>query len=216
MINVLLVEDHHVIRNGLKMLLDADEHVRIVGEAGNGMQALDLVAQHPEIDIILTDLNMPVLDGIGLAEDLKRNGSDIKVVILSMHDNEVHIYKAFKAGAAAYLLKSINPDELLFVLRHVYTGGRYLCSSIAMAMVDEQMENMNGNLADHQPDLELSAREMEVLELLASGVTNQGMSEQLFLSKRTVEGHRQSLIEKFGVNNTAELIRSAMRSGQIR
>lgn len=216
MIKVLVVEDHHVIRNGLKMLLEVDEHISIAGEAENGQKALEMVASGQKIDVILTDLNMPVLDGIGLADQLRSKGSAIKVVILSMHDKETHILKAFKAGAAAYLLKSCRPEELLFVIPHVHAGGRYLSASLAMDLVDLKIERANDDSLNQQPELELSPREQEVLELVAIGVTNQGMSERLFLSRRTVEGHRQNLIDKFKVSNTAELICTAMRMGRIR
>jgi two-component system response regulator NreC len=213
--NVLLVEDHHIIRHGLRRLLESDEHISIAGEAENGQQALDLLNSRADIDLVLTDLNMPVLDGIGLADTLKNSGSKIKVVILSMHDKKTHIYKAFKAGVSAYLLKNIDPAELLFVMQHVHSGGRYLCSTLSMGMLDDTISKLLTNQPDQEVNVELSAREMDVLNSVANGETSLQMAEKMFLSKRTVEGYRKDLMRKMRVSNTAELIRTAMRLGLI-
>jgi two-component system response regulator NreC len=215
MINILLVEDHHMIRNGIKRLLEADKRICIAGEAENGQQALDLLDSVADIDVVLTDLNMPVLDGIALADTLKNNGSKIKVVILSMHDKKAEIYKAFQAGVSAYLLKNIDPAELLFVIQHVHSGGRYLCSTLSMGMLDDTLARPLTDQSDQKINLDLSARERNVLTLIADGDTSQRMSEKMYLSKRTVEGYRKDLMKKFGVANTAELIRKTMRLGLI-
>jgi two-component system response regulator NreC len=215
MINILLVEDHHMIRNGLKRLLESNKHICIAGEAENGQQALELLDKRADIDVVLTDLNMPVLDGIALADTLKNSGSKIKVVILSMHDKKAQIYKAFQAGVSAYLLKNIDPAELLFVMQHVHSGGRYLCSTLSMGMLDDTLARHLTDQPDQEINFDLSARERDVLTLIADGDTSQRMSEKMYLSKRTVEGYRKDLMRKFGVANTAELIRKTMRLGLI-
>jgi DNA-binding NarL/FixJ family response regulator len=215
MINILLVEDHHMIRYGLKRLLESDKHMCVAGEATNGQEALNLLDNIADIDVVLTDLNMPVLDGIALADTLKKSGSSIKVIILSMHEKKAHIYKAFHAGVSAYLSKNIDPAELLFVMQHVHSGGRYLSSTLSMRMLDDTLAKPLSDEPDQKINFELSGKEMDVLNLIADGDTSQRMSEKMYLSKRTVEGYRKDLMKKFGVVNTAKLIRTAMRLGLV-
>ncbi|RZM09993.1 MAG: response regulator transcription factor [Pedobacter sp.] len=216
MLNVLLVEDHNVVRNGLKLLLETDQTIKIVAEAINGRQALDILAKNNEIDLVLSDINMPEMDGIALINALKETGSTVSVVLLSMLDKETTVNEAFRAGAAGYLLKSSSTDELLFALKHVHSGERYLCATLAIRLLSLNFERGAQSKIPLPLEIELSSREIEILELIAKGLTNQEMSDSLFLSKRTVEGHRQGLLDKFAVRNSAELIYHAMRTGLIR
>lgn len=215
MINILLADDHHVVRSGIRMLLEYDRNLRIVDEAIDGNQVLEILNRNIDIDIVLTDIDMPKVDGIALAAALKASNSKTKVVILSMHDDDQHVYKAFRAGAVAYLLKSIRLEELMFALQYVHSGGRYLCAALSIKMLESNMEQSSLLPIPTDLDMDVSSREMQILHLIAGGLTNQEISNKLFLSKRTIEGHRQSLIDKFQVRNTAELVRSAMRSGII-
>lgn len=213
--NILLAEDHNVVRNGLKMLLEADQEIKITAEAENGQQVLDFLDGNDEIDVVLSDINMPVIDGISLIAELKKRGSKVKVIILSMHDREEYVQEAFEKGAFGYLLKSVSGEELIYAIKHVYGGGYYLCSDLVMPMLRKNINNKLNSNSGGAADIEFSPREMEVLQLIAEGLTNQQMSDKLFLSKRTIEGHRQSLIDKTGVPNTAGLIRFAMRNDLI-
>lgn len=213
--NILLAEDHTVIRNGLRMLLETDKNIKVAAEAMNGQEVLDLLEHNNEIDVVLSDINMPVIDGIALTTALKLRGSRVKVVILSMHEKDKFIYEAFHAGAFGYLLKSVSTKELIYALNHIYSGGHYLCADLAMAMVNKNLESSHPPKSELSGSLEFSPREIEILKLIAEGLTNQEVSDKLFLSKRTIEGHRQSLIEKTGVRNTAGLISFAMRNGLI-
>jgi DNA-binding NarL/FixJ family response regulator len=215
MLQVLLAEDHNIVRNGIRMLLETEKSIHIVGEAVNGREVLEFVARDRKIDVLLTDINMPELDGISLIKELKILSPDTKVVILSMHDNEKYVAQAFLEGASGYLLKNASADELIFSLKHVCTGGRYLCSELAMAMLDKLVKNGNGFASSTGSDIEFSTREIEVLHLIAEGFTNQEMSDKLFISKRTIEGHRQALIDKTGSRNTATLIRFAVVNGLV-
>lgn len=215
MLHIILAEDHTIVRNGLKILLESDENITIVGEAANGQQVIDILEKNDPVDLVLSDVNMPEMDGIALTRAIKELGYTVKVVLLSMHDNENFVYEAFRAGADAYLLKTSSAKELTFALHHVFSGELYLCSTLIKSQI---FMNMERNLVTRSPstgDIELSPRELEVLDLLAKGMTNKEMSDKLFLSKRTVEGHRQSLIDKFAVRNTAELICLSMRTGLI-
>ena len=215
MIQVLLAEDHNIVRNGIKMLLASDKEINVAGEATNGREALDYITNNESVDVILADINMPELDGISLIKEVKAINPDIKVVILSMHDNEKYVSQAFIEGACGYLLKSVSADEMIFSLKHVQAGGKYLCSELSMTMLGKLSQKNVNSIADNVSNIEFSMREIEVLHLIADGLTNSEMSEKLFLSKRTIEGHRQSLIEKTNSKNTAALIRYAVLNGII-
>lgn len=212
MVKILLAEDHNIVRNGIRMLLEMDENITIVAEASNGREALNAVENGLEVDVVLTDINMPEMDGLTLIRELKINFPHIKVVILSMHDNEKYIAAAFQEGASGYLLKSVNSDELLFTLKHIQDGFRYLCSQLTMNMVNKLVAM---NEASNTSAVDFSVREMEVLNLIADGMTNAEMADKLFISKRTLEGHRQSMMEKTGAKNTASLIRYVVSHGVI-
>jgi len=215
MIQVLLAEDHNIVRNGIKMLLASDKEINVAGEATNGREALDYITNNESVDVILADINMPELDGISLIKEVKAINPDINVVILSMHDNEKYVSQAFIEGASGYLLKSVSADEMIFSLKHVQAGGKYLCSELSMNMLGKLSQKNVNSIADNVSNIEFSMREIEVLHLIADGLTNSEMSEKLFLSKRTIEGHRQSLIEKTNSKNTAALIRYAVLNGII-
>ena len=210
MLKLLLAEDHNVVRTGIRKLLEDDATIHIVAEAIHGAQALDLIRNIGPIDLLLTDINMPGTDGISLIREVRDFDPHIKVVILSMHDDEKYVARAFQAGASGYLLKNIDAEELLFALKHINRGGSYLCAELSMSMLSNVLKRINSSTVGAEKSLEFSSREIEVLELIAEGLTNQEMSDRLFISKRTVEGHRQSLTDKTGCRNTAALIRYAM------
>ena len=214
MLKVILAEDHNIVRNGIKILLEAEEDIEVVGEATNGQEVLDFLDSGNSTDLILSDINMPSMDGIMLLEALKEQYPQTKVILLSMLDNEEYITKAFKEGASGYLLKSAGADELIFALRHVNSGNKYLSSELSLKLLDRVNATVSSATLIKN-DIDFSAREIEVLQLIAQGLTNLEMSEKLFLSKRTIEGHRQNLIEKTGSKNTAALIRFAVLSGIV-
>ena len=215
MLNILLAEDHNIVRNGIKVLLEADTDINIVGEALNGKQALEKIESGLKIDIVLTDINMPEMDGISLIKEVKQINPTIHVVVLSMHDHEKYIIQAFAEGAMGYILKNVNADELIFALKYIANGGRYLCSELTMKIVEKMLDTKLQQSENLQPSIDFSLREIEILQLIAEGYTNSEMSEKLFLSKRTIEGHRQSLIDKTNSKNTAALIKFAVRNGFI-
>ncbi|NQX37454.1 DNA-binding response regulator, NarL/FixJ family, contains REC and HTH domains [Pedobacter steynii] len=215
MLQVLLAEDHNIVRNGIRMLLETDQDINIAAEAVNGIEVLEYVASGQQVDVVLADINMPGMDGMMLLKEMKLLKPETYVMMLSMHDNEKYVAQAFTEGASGYLLKSVSADELIFSLKHVGTGGKYLCSELSIRMLDKLMLNGYHSVSDTKVSIEFSLREIEVLHLIAEGLTNNEMSEQLFISKRTVEGHRQSLIEKTGARNTAALIRYAVLNGVI-
>lgn len=215
MIEVLLAEDHNIVRNGIRMLLEADQNINVAGEAVNGREVLGFISKGVKVDVVLADINMPELDGLSLLKEMEKNSPDTKIVMLSMHDNEKYVAQAFLDGASGYLLKNVNADELIFSIKHVHNGGKYLCSELAMRMLDKLVNSPSNSFSPGESKIEFSMREVEVLHLIAEGLTNLEMADKLFISKRTIEGHRQSLIEKTGVRNTAALIRYAILNGII-
>lgn len=215
MLNLILAEDHNIVRNGIRMLLEADKDIRIAGEAVNGREVLEMIASGIKADIVMADINMPELDGISLIRELKKISPETRIVMLSMLDNEKYVAQAFSDGASGYLLKNVSADELVFSLKHVNSGGKYLCSELSIRLLDKLLQSsaIPGN--QNTPRIDFSLREIEILHLIADGLTNSEMSDKLFISKRTIEGHRQSLIEKTSSRNTAALIRFAVLSGIV-
>jgi DNA-binding NarL/FixJ family response regulator len=159
---------------------------------------------------------MPEIDGLTLIRELKNDFPKIRIIILSMHDNEKYIMEAFREGASGYLFKNVSPDELLFTIKHIHSGSKHLCSELTMKLIDKLVHvNEDQNLS---PSLEIdfSLREIEILNLIADGMTNAEIADKLFISKRTIEGYRQGLIEKTGVRNTPSLIKYAILNGVIK
>lgn len=213
MLSLILAEDHNIVRNGIRMLLEADKEISIAGEATNGLEVLEIISRGVKVDIVLADINMPEMDGITLIKELKVKSPATQIVMLSMLDNDKYVSQAFSEGASGYLLKNVSADELIFSLKHVNAGGQYLCAELAMRLLNESISTVPLNRIND--NVEYSMREIEILDLIAEGLTNNEMSAKLFISKRTIEGHRQSLIEKTGAKNTAALIRYAVLSGII-
>ncbi|WP_437920052.1 response regulator [Sphingobacterium sp. LRF_L2] len=218
MIKIILAEDHLVVRNGIKLLIDSQDHLSVVGEADNGNDVLSLLRDGCEADIVLSDISMAGMDGITLVEKLKEEYPAIKVVILSMMSSSQHVFQAFEKGAWGYLVKNVGYDELLFAVQHVGKGGRYLCEELAMMLVEklQAAPSTDTSVEDLISQMDISERELEVLQLIGEGHTNVEIADKLFLSKRTVEGHRQNLIDKTGVKNSAALIKLAVKTGLIK
>ncbi len=215
MIKILLAEDHNIVRNGIKILLDSDPQMTVIGEATNGSEVMKRINTDEHIDILVTDINMPEIDGISLIKLVKDKRSETKIVVLSMHDDEKYLMDAFEAGADGYLLKSISSEELVYSIKYIYSGGKYICSEMAMNMMQTLTFYRKSHSLVTNLQIDLSERETAVLHLVADGLTNTEMADKLFVSKRTVEGYRQSLLTKTGSKNTAALIRFAVLNGMI-
>lgn len=215
--SIVLAEDHSVVRNGIKLILESQKQFCVIGEATNGHETLELLKKNIIPDIVITDINMEGMNGVELTQYISSHYPEVKVVVLSMMDDNQFIFKCFEKGAQAYLLKNISYDELLFAIQHVANGGRYLCESLSMTLIEKLRESsVNKNdVSLIIREIDLSDRELEVLTLIGEGYTNMEIADKLFLSKRTVEGHRQSLIDKTKVKNSAELIKFAVKNGLI-
>ena len=216
-LRIILAEDHLIVRNGIKLLLESQPNFVVVGEVSNGAEALELLSSGIQVDLLVTDLSMHQNDGLKLIHQLREQDSPLKIVVLTMMNCELHVAKCFAAGAQAYLVKNVTAQELIFCMNHVGRGGRYLCEELTMKFIDKLVESTRSQVQRIDPaTLDLSARELEVLELLGEGFTNQEIAKKLFLSKRTVEGHRQNLIDKTKSRNTPALIRFAVLNGLVK
>jgi DNA-binding NarL/FixJ family response regulator len=208
-IRVLVVDDHAVVRAGLRLRLDAEEDIEAVGEAGSGREAV-LEARSLKPDVILLDLVMPDGTGLEVLPTLLHEGPESKVLVLSMQDDPEYVRQAFAAGASGYVLKEAADTEVVAAIREVAAGGRYVNPELGARLVTAQTEA--ARRADEDP---LSDREHEVLRLLALGHTNQEIAKQLFISVRTAETHRAHIMRKLGLASRAELVRYALAQGLL-
>lgn len=215
MIKIILAEDHLVVLNGVKLLLESQADLEVIGEGTNGNQILEIFRSGNIPDVLITDINMSDMDGLELITHVKKEFPTVKVIVLSMLNNLQYILHAFKNGANGYLVKNVGYEEMLYAIRHVAKGGQFICEEISTIMLDTLQKSPTAflNIEQIMEKMGLSEREMEVLELIGEGFTNMQIADKLFLSKRTVEGHRQNLLEKTGVKNTAALIKYAIRTG---
>lgn len=215
MINITLVEDHNIVRNGIKELLSKEPDMNVVAEAHSGDEVLQLLKEGLQTDLIVTDVNMPGMDGLKLVQTISENYPDIYLTVLSMYDQPEYINQAFKNGADGYILKNARPDELVFAIRHVGVHQkRYICSELAITMLDRQLQ-ASEIIMPENAEFDFTKKEIEILTLVSEGYTNQEIAERLYTSKRTIEGHRQNLIDKTGVRNSSALIRYALLNGLI-
>jgi DNA-binding NarL/FixJ family response regulator len=216
MIKILLVEDQAFIRKAVKLLLDKEEDFSVTGEAGNFSQAVSMLKDGLNVNIIIADVNVAGMNAIEFIAEAKSILANVKLIFLSSVQSERTVSNIINAGANGFLNKSIDVTELMFAIRHVYNDGQYLCSSVTKLLLDNfsSVPEVKSMEIDH--DIEFPAREIEILILMANGYTNYEIAEKLFTSKRTVEGHRQNLLNKTGSRNTAALIKFAIQYGVIK
>lgn len=212
MTRLFLADDHTIVRNGIRAMLAAEADLVVVGEAGNGQELLEKLAAVPA-DVVLLDVNMPVLDGLATTLRLRTEYPAVRVLVLTMMAHEHIIGQMFNAGASGYVLKNAQQSEILAAIRTVVAGRQFLCSEIGLAMLEKARTPGPGGAG--RPVSRLTARELEVLQLLAEGHTTSEISAKLFTSTRTVETHRQNILEKTQTKNTAALIRLAVIEGLL-
>ena len=211
MIRVLIAEDHLMVRAGIRALLAMEGDINILGEAGNGQEALEL-AEKLNPDVIVMDIMMPRLNGIQAAERMREFKLSPRVVLLSMYSDEGLVHQALKSGVKGYVLKSSVSDELILSVRAAARGETYL-SGIVSAIVIESAINPRTNPAD--PSGNLSPREKEILKLIAEEHTSNEIAEMLFITEKTVEKHRSNLMAKLNARNLAGLVRAAVKFGLV-
>jgi DNA-binding NarL/FixJ family response regulator len=207
-IRILLADDHAVVRQGFKMILSAQPDMEIVGEAGNGRQAVDL-AESLTPDIVVMDVAMPELNGIEATRRLRASTPHARVLALSMHKDSVYVREILRAGARGYLLKDSPAGDLLAAVRALAGGESYLSPAVSNAVLDDYRRHVTDPI-----DL-LTSREREVLQMLAEGKTNKEIATVLNLSVYTVDAHRGRIMEKLNLHSINELVRFAVRNGLI-
>ena len=211
---VLIADDHGIVRQGLRALLEKSGEVSVVGEAADGREAVRLAEElHP--NIVLMDIAMPKLNGIDAASQIIGRNPEIGVIILSMHADESYILRALNVGAKGYLLKDSAEGDVLPAVRAVAQGRPFFSPVIAATLLDEYLQTMKKHKVQDSYDL-LTEREKEVLQLLAEGKTNKEVAALLNLSPYTVESHRTNLMQKLNVHNTAEIVLYAVRKNIVR
>ena len=213
-IRLLLVDDHAVVRSGLKMLLASEADVEIVGEAGSGSEAVT-AAGSVRPDVVLMDIGLPDMTGIEAARIIKSKFPNIAIVALTIHEDEEYFFKMLEAGASGYVPKRAAPDELLTAIRAAASGEVYLYPSLAKLLVKDYLSQERQ--AENKPALDgLTDREQEVLSLLAEGATNEHIASKLVISPKTVERHRENIMRKLNLHSRSELVRYAIRKGIIK
>jgi len=210
MINIILADDHHIVRQGLRSLLESEQHFRLVGEAGDGLDAVRL-ANKLKPDVLITDLMMPGLNGLEVTRQVTKSLPQTKVIILSMYTDDAYVLESLKNGASGYVLKGSQASDLIHAVREVASGRRYLSPPLSERALELYASRVE-SVPDDPFDL-LTTREREVLQLVAEGRTSAEIAGQLFISPRTAEGHRANLMRKLGLQNHAELVRYALKRG---
>ena len=211
-LRVLIVDDHALVRAGIRSLIEGQSGFEVVGEAAQGDEVLGKVIQL-QPDVVLMDIAMPGMNGIEATKLLKREFPHIHVIILTMHDDEEFFFTLIREGASGYILKDSEPEQLVSAIRNAAKGQIYLSPAVAKALMESYVMATTGLNGENH--VALTSREKDVMRLLAAGQTNREIAEALVLSRRTVEKHRQALTRKLGLSNRDDLTRYAIRRGLI-
>ena len=209
-IRVILVDDHTLLRDGIRALLSMSKEIEVIGEAGDGQAGVDLVAELRP-DIVLMDIAMPVLDGLEATRRIKDRFKSVKVLILTQHENREYVFPILKAGADGYVLKKAAGTELVSAIKAVSEGGTFLYPSVARAVVEDYLRP-DGTVSDRRHS-RLTDREIEILKLIAEGRSNQEIADMLCLAVKTVTGHRTNIMEKLDIHSRTELVKYAISDG---
>ena len=208
-INILIADDHKIVRDGIISLLSDEKEFNIVAEAENGIQVLNLLKQE-RIDIVVMDISMPEMNGIECTKKIKQIYPKILILILSMYNEEQYVNEVFKSGASGYILKNSGKEELVRAIRTISCGKPYYSSEVTQTYI-ESLAKPNSKNSDIENIInELTSREIEILELIVNEFSNQEIAEKLFISIRTVDAHRRNLLNKTGAKNTAGLVKFAI------
>jgi DNA-binding NarL/FixJ family response regulator len=214
-IRLLLADDHEVIRESLALMMSTLKGIEVRTTAADGLDALEKLLEH-EVDIVLSDMYMPGLDGIGLALRLREHYPSIKVILLTMEEEPETIRTALQAGVWGYVLKKASKAELEKAVRTVAGGNRYYSNEVSMQLASPSLESSIEGSASSLPGLALSKREIEIVRLIVSDVPSQDIAGELFISPKTVETHRRNIFRKLGIHSVVALTRFALKHGIIR
>ena len=209
---ILLADDHAVVRRGLRLVLEGEPDLRVVAEAGDGAEAVER-GLHDDVDLAVLDISMPRMTGLQAARELTSRREDLRVLMLSMHDNEQYLFEAIRMGASGYVLKSAVDRDLVEACRAAMRGAPFLYPGAVRALMREYLDRARAGEALHGEVL--TPREEEIVKLVAEAHTNDEIGELLHISKKTVERHRANVLEKLGMRDRVELTRYAIRRGLV-
>jgi DNA-binding NarL/FixJ family response regulator len=210
---VIIAEDHAIVREGLRSLLSSSTEFEVVEEAADGLDAIRCVEQHNP-DLLLLDLAMPRMNGVEIIKEVKRRSPETRILVLTVQKSEEHVYAAFQSGADGYCLKDARYNELLMAMRSVASGKSYISPEVAGRILEGYMEERKTSKSGAPWDT-LTQREREILKLIGEGYKNREIAEDLCISKKTVERHRANLMRKLGLHNTAALTAYAIEKGLV-
>jgi DNA-binding NarL/FixJ family response regulator len=211
-VTIVLADDHQMMRQGLRMVLEAQEHFQVVAEAGNGLDTITLVERfHP--CVLIVDVMMPGLNGLEVTRQVRQRVSRTRVIVLSMYSNEAYVLEALRHGAAGYVLKEAHADELVHAVHEVVAGRRYLSPPLSERAIEAYLQKAQDTGLD--PYETLTSRERQVLQLAAEGRTNGDIAAALYISPRTVETHRANMMRKLALHTQADMIRYALQRGLL-
>lgn len=209
-IRIILADDHHLVRAGLRVLLSTQSDFEVVGETGDGLETMKLTEQI-QPDILVLDVMIPGLNGLAAAKQIHRRWPRTRIVMLSMHADVAYVAEAFRNGATGYVLKDCTAADLVQAVREVAAGGRFLSPPLSESALEDYEHRFNGGQKDSYATL--TGREREVFQLVAEGLTNARIGRRLSISPRTVEVHRARVMDKLGLRTSAEVVRFAIRRG---
>jgi two-component system, NarL family, response regulator NreC len=213
-IRILLVDDHDVVRSGVRMLLENEADLVILGEAGNGQEALELL-EKLDLDVVIMDITLPDISGIEVTQRIKQLHPKIAVVALTIHEDQQYFFEMLQVGASAYVPKRAAPNDLITAIRAAYRGEMYIYPSLARLLVNDFLTRAEDG--DEKATMnDLTPREHEVLALLAEGKANDEIADTLTISPHTVARHRENLMSKLGLHSRSDLVRYAIRKGLIK
>lgn len=213
-IKVLLADDHALLRSGLCRLLEETGKIEVIGEAENGLEAVQMTLElNP--DIVLMDIGMPLMDGMKATKEIKKKNQQVKVLVLTVHENEEYLLQAFQAGASGYVLKKAADTDLVNAIQVVAAGDYVLHPSVTRMVMDHYLEKLNTTPAAEPRRNQLTDREREILKMVAEGYTNREIGENLFISVKTVDTHKAHIMDKLDLHRRAELVRYAIHKGML-
>ena len=212
--NILLVDDHKLFREGLRFVISQLDGYKVVGEASNGKEFLDMI-DSLSVDIVLMDISMPGIDGIVATTKAMEKYPDLKIIALTMFCDEEYYYKMIQAGVSGYILKESGKEELATALKTVITGENYFSQKLLRSIILNLNSSKTVKISNTKNEIKLTPRETEILKLICQGLSNAEISEKISLSTRTVEGHKSNLISKTGVKNSVSLVMFALKNHLI-
>lgn len=213
-IRIVIADDHATVRGGLKYALETDKNIIVVGEASDGNELIER-NKLLKPDLLIVDVNMPKMNGINSIREIRKEDPDVKILMITMHQNESYIRDAFKIGINGYLFKLADIEEFLKAVHKISEGEEYFGEKVSNTLLKKYLSGDSGESLKEEKNVFLTEREKEILKLIAEGLTSHEIGDKLFLSHYTIENHRKNMIQKFGLKNTTALVRYAIAEGII-